>query len=58
MKGITNPDSNKDIIIDVLVDVSKNMPDEMEFDSDLEIIDAICLTKTREDGYKPWSKSW
>ena len=56
--GNTHPDSDKDIIIDVLIDVSKHMPDEMKLDSDLEIIDAIYLTKPREDGSKPWSKSW
>ena len=30
----------------------------MKLDVDLEIIDAICLTKPGDDGSKPWSKSW
>ena len=34
------------------------MPADMKLDVDLEIIDAIFLTKPRDDGSKPWSKSW
>ena len=56
--GNTHPDSDKDIIIEVLRDVSKQMPDDMKLETDLEILDAICLTKPREDGSKLWSKSW
>ena len=54
----THPDSTEDIIKEVLIKVAESMPDEHKLDERLEILEAECLTKPRDDGKRVWSKTW
>ena len=57
--GNTHPDSSENGIKEVLIEVSKQMPQGMELLIDLELEVVECLTKPRDNQpFKPWSKSW
>ena len=57
--GNTHPDSDEELIKEVLIDVSRQMPENMKLDTDLKIEVVECLTKPREGvPFNPWSKSW
>ena len=38
--------------------VSENMPEDMNLDEPLQILEVECLTKPREDGRKIWTRNW
>ena len=49
----------EELIKEVLIDVSRQMPENMKLDTDLKIEVVECLTKPRERvPFNPWSKSW
>ena len=56
--GNTHPDTTGDIVKKVLVQVSENMSEEMKLEEPLEILEVECLTKTRNDGSKIWTRNW
>ena len=56
--GNTHPDTTEDILKDVLMHVSQNMPEEFKLEIPLNILEVECLTKPREDGSRIWSRTW
>ena len=56
--GNTHPQSTEDIIKTVLIKVSESMEGEDKLEEKLQIIEAECLTKPRDDGRRIWSKTW
>ena len=56
--GNTNPATTEDIIKEVLVKVSENLPAEQKLVEHLEILDVKCMTKPRDDGYPLRTKGW
>ena len=56
--GNTHPDSTKEIIQEVLVELGKRTDGEGAPREDLKILECECLTKVRSDGSKPYTKQW
>ena len=56
--GNTNPGSTKEIIKNVLVQVSENIAEDLKLEEPLEILEVECLTKPRDDGRRVWTKTW
>ena len=56
--GNTHPDSTKEIIENVLLQISNDMLDDKKVTENLEILEVECLTKPRDDGRRVWSKTW
>ena len=56
--GNTHPDSDMNLIKEVLILASKNMPDDMKLDSDLEVEVVKCLSELREGQTHLYSKNW
>ena len=56
--GNTHPESTKDIIENVLVQISKDLKEENKTGEHLEILEIECLTKPREEGRRIWSRTW
>ena len=55
--GNTHLDTEKETVEQVLIDISKNMPDDMKLEEDLVISEIEKLVPERE-GYIPWTASW
>ena len=56
--GNTHPDCNEDIIAQALKEISKDMPDNMKLEEDLEIMSIDRLTPPASDDFEPWRLSW
>lgn len=56
--GNTNPSSTDNIIKQVLQECAQTLSEELRPTEQLEILEVECLTKDRNDGYQPRTKSW
>ena len=56
--GNTHPESTKEIITEVLVELGRRSKGDTGLNEDLEVLDCECLTKVRTDGSKPYTKQW
>ena len=55
--GNTNPASTEAIIMEVIKECAKTMPEDMKLTEELQILEVACLTKNR-DGTPIRTKSW
>ena len=53
--GNTHPDSTKEIIQEVLLELGKRNEEKGGLSEDLKILECECLTKARTDGSKPYT---
>ena len=56
--GNTHPDSTKEIIAEVLMELGKKVDGDNVLMEDLQVLECECLTKPRTDGRKPYTKQW
>ena len=56
--GNTHTDCTEEIIGQALMEISKDMPDDMKLEEDLEIFSIERLTPPARDDFEPWRLSW
>ena len=56
--GNTHPESTDEIIGEVLQEISREMPEDMKLDEDLQIMSIERLTPPASDEFEPWRLTW